>query len=237
MMLIPSGVSSKPFRSVNAGGEPHSCLDIAVPYRMVPHDDRFPQPLRVAVKDCFFLQGLRNSLCNAAYYDTMPSAPFTATVVESLIRKGAHILGLTKLSTLIGWEEPIDAVDYLTSFNPRADGYQSPAGSSSGSAAAIAAYDWLDCAIGTDTTGSGRRPALVNGVWQFRPSHEERLLYGLVKAYPRFDSSCVFARDLQTIERVARSWLKMGDESPPPRNRPYSIIYPLEYLPVENRDQ
>ncbi|EWG41130.1 hypothetical protein FVEG_15234 [Fusarium verticillioides 7600] len=39
------------------------------------------------------------------------------------------------------------------------DGYQSPAGSSSGSAAAVAAYDWLDCAIGTDTSGSGRRPA------------------------------------------------------------------------------
>ena len=237
MMLIPSGVRSKTFQSVNAGGERHGCLSIAVPHRMDPDDGESPQPLRVAVKDCYFLRGLQNSLFNSAYYDTFTFAPFTASVVEYLVRKGVHILGLTKLSTLIGWEEPMDAVDYLTPFDPRADGYQSPACSSSGSAIAVAAYDWLDCAIGTDTTGSGRRPALVNGVWQFRPSHEERLLYGLVKAYPRFDSPCVFARDLQTIERVARSWLKMGDESPPPRNRPYSIIYPLEYLPVENRDQ
>lgn len=64
----------------------------------------------------------------------------------------------------------MDAVDYPTAFNPRGDGYQSPAGSSSGSAAAVAAYDWLDCALGTDTSGSGRRPAIANGVWQFRPS-------------------------------------------------------------------
>lgn len=54
---------------------------------------------------------------------------------------------------MIGKEEPTEATDYHAPFNPRADGYQSPAGSSSGSAAAVATYDWLDFAIGTDTTG------------------------------------------------------------------------------------
>ena len=40
------------------------------------------------------------------------------------------------------------AVDYQAPWNPRADQYQSPTGSSSGSAAAIASYEWLDFTIG-----------------------------------------------------------------------------------------
>lgn len=49
------------------------------------------------------------------------------------------------------WEEPTEYIDYQAPWNPRADKYQSPGGSSSGSAAAIASYDWLDIAIGTDS--------------------------------------------------------------------------------------
>ena len=192
-------------------------------------------PLRIAVKDCYFLKGMKNSLCNSAYYNIMPPAPFTAAVVESLARDGSHILGLTKLSTMIGREEPMDAVDYLTPFNPRADGYQSPAGSSSGSAAAVAAYDWVDCAIGTDTSGSGRRPALVNGVWQFRPTHNPMYLNGLVKTYDRFDTPCVYARSLQILERVVRTWLGAhGHTQSSPRQ--YRIIYPLDYLPRKGHE-
>lgn len=202
---------------------------------MTSPDLPFSAP-RVAVKDCYFLKGLKNSLCNSAYYDAMPPAPFTATVVDSLIKDGALVLGLTKLSTLIGREEPTESVDFQTSFNPRGDGYQSPAGSSSGSAVAVAAYDWIDCAIGTDTSGSGRRPALVNGVWQFRPSHNPRYLDGLVKTYDRFDTPCAFARNLSILKHVAQSWLNTRVPNQF-RTRQYSIIYPLDYLPVDNQQQ
>lgn len=44
-----------------------------------------------------------------------------------------------------------DWVDQMCPFNPRADGYQQPSSSSSGPGAAIAAYDWLDNTIGSDT--------------------------------------------------------------------------------------
>ncbi|KAG6360963.1 hypothetical protein INS49_012031 [Diaporthe citri] len=100
-----------------------------------------------------------------AYYRLSEPATSTAFVVQTLTDRGHQIVGLTKLSSMMAREEPMDAVDFQTAFNPRGDGYQSPAGSSHGSAAAVAAYDWLDCAIGTDTSGSGRRPALVNGVF------------------------------------------------------------------------
>ncbi|KAF5622384.1 amidase signature domain protein [Fusarium tjaetaba] len=167
----------------------------------------------------------------------LPTGPYfyTDNKLHSVCRlyddeKGAFFSGLVPKLDLL----TTDAVDYPTAFNPRGDGYQSPAGSSSGSAAAVAAYDWLDCAIGTDTSGSGRRPALANGVWQFRPSHDSVSLRGLVKTYAIFDTSCVFARSVDVIRRVARSWIAAPSLD---KKRPYRLIYPLDYLPTENPEQ
>ncbi|EFY94312.1 amidase domain protein [Metarhizium robertsii] len=143
-------------------------------------------------------------------------APFTAQVVQALVKDGAHVLA----------------------FNPRGDGYQSPAGSSSGSAAAVAAYDWLDCALSTDTSGSGRRPAMANGVWQFRPSHDSISLSGLCNTYAKFDTPCVFARSLDILERVITTWIP-----PPPiapsksQSRSYRLIYSEDYMSEANTDQ
>jgi Asp-tRNA(Asn)/Glu-tRNA(Gln) amidotransferase A subunit family amidase len=73
-------------------------------------------------------------------------------VVQKLIDCGAIIVGKTKLSEFADAEDPTgDWVDYHCPFNPRGDGYLNPGGSSVGSGAAIAAYDWLDIAIGTDS--------------------------------------------------------------------------------------
>lgn len=181
---------------------------------------------------------MKTSLCNRAYYEMSDPAPFTAQVVQELVKDGAHVLGLTKLSSMVAREEPMDAVDYPTAFNPRGDGYQSPAGSSSGSAAALAAYDWLDCALGTDTSGSGRRPAMANGVWQFRPSHDSISLSGLCKTYAKFDTPCVFARSFGILQHVITTWIP----PPPmalskPQSRPYRLIYSDDYMSVANTDQ
>ncbi len=75
----------------------------------------------------------------------------TAKSIQKLIDAGAEIVGKSKLSSFAAREEPTECVDYQAPFNPRGDGYQSPAGSSSGSAAAVASYDWLDFAIWTDS--------------------------------------------------------------------------------------
>jgi Asp-tRNA(Asn)/Glu-tRNA(Gln) amidotransferase A subunit family amidase len=48
-------------------------------------------------------------------------------------------------------EHPMQSVDYQAPFNPRADGYLITGGSSGGTAAAIAAYDWLDIALCSDS--------------------------------------------------------------------------------------
>lgn len=82
-----------------------------------------------------------------------------------MVAAGAHVVAMTKLSSMIGKEEPTEATEYHVPFDPRGDGYQSPAGSSGGNAAAVATYGWLDFAIGTDTIGSAQRPALGNGIF------------------------------------------------------------------------
>lgn len=68
--------------------------------------------------------------------------------------KGAIVVGKTRLSSPTSEEDATEAVDYSAPFSPRRDGYQSPAGSRRGSAAAIGSYVWLDVATGTDSEHS-----------------------------------------------------------------------------------
>ena len=107
--------------------------------------------LRVAVKDIYEIEGLRTSVCNRAYYELYPPRSKTAACIEMLQNAGASIVGTTKLALFAATEEPIECVDFQAPWNPRGDGYQSPAGSSSGSGAAVAAYPWLDISIGSDS--------------------------------------------------------------------------------------
>ncbi|KAJ3541338.1 hypothetical protein NM208_g4657 [Fusarium decemcellulare] len=227
------------FQQLEAAGSLYACLGVAVPPRKLALPASSSYQLRVAVKDCYSLKGLKTSLCNRDYYEMSNPATPTAEAVQALLKDGAHILGLTKLSSMVAREEPLDAVDFPTAFNPRGDGYQSPAGSSSGSAVAVAAYDWVDCALGTDTSGSGRRPAMVNGVWQYRPSHDFVSRKGLVKTYDKFDTPCLFTRRLDIIRRVMVLWLSSlsrGFLRFPSRR--YNFVCPIDcFSIVKNRDQ
>ncbi|KAH7072493.1 amidase signature domain-containing protein [Paraphoma chrysanthemicola] len=68
---------------------------------------------------------------------------------------GAVIIGKTKTTQFALGERPTaDYVDQLAPFNPRGDGYQHPQGSSAGTGAGLASYDWMDIATGSDTGGS-----------------------------------------------------------------------------------
>ena len=126
---------------------------IAVPSRLRNHTGN-ETPLanwRVAVKDNFTIRGVRTSLCNRAYYELYQPATETAECLRRLFRRGAVIVGTTKLASFAATEEPLECIDFQAPWNPRADGYQSPAGSSSGSAVTIASYPWIDIAIGSDS--------------------------------------------------------------------------------------
>lgn len=75
----------------------------------------------------------------------------TADLIKHLIDLGAVIVGKTKMTAFASSEKPCDWWGFQCPFNPRADAHLTPGGSSTGSAAATAAYPWLDICIGSDS--------------------------------------------------------------------------------------
>jgi Asp-tRNA(Asn)/Glu-tRNA(Gln) amidotransferase A subunit family amidase len=82
----------------------------------------------------------------------------SADYVKKLLSLGAVILGKTKMTQFASSDEPTDQwIDFHCPFNPRGDMYQSPSGSSSGAAAALAGYDWVDYSVAGDCKDRQRR--------------------------------------------------------------------------------
>ncbi|MEX5669531.1 amidase family protein, partial [Pseudomonas neuropathica] len=81
-----------------------------------------------------------------------------------------------------------------TAANPRYPGYI-PGGSSSGSAAAVAAR-LCDFALGTDTGGSVRIPAACCGVYGLKPTFGRVSRKGVMPAHSTLDCVGPLARDM-----------------------------------------
>ena len=108
--------------------------------------------VRIAIKDIYDLNGVRTAASNRAFRDVYPARKRTANVIQRLIDDGAIIVGKTKTTTFADRELATqDWIDTHSPFNPRGDGYIWGGGSSTGSATAIAAYNWLDYAIASDS--------------------------------------------------------------------------------------
>lgn len=106
---------------------------------------------RIAVKDIYDIRGVKTGAGSQAHHALHEEATKTATSIQRLISMGAVIVGKTKTTSFASGMAPRDWVDYQCPFNPRGDAYLDPDCSSSGSAAAIAGYDWLDFSIGSDS--------------------------------------------------------------------------------------
>lgn len=138
-----------------------------------------------------------------------------AAVVARLRGAGAAILGTLNMhEAALGAHG--DNPFYGTCHNPRRIGY-SPGGSSSGSAAAVAA-GLCDAALGTDTLGSIRIPAAYCGVWGLKPTFGAVSNDGLALLDPGFDCIGPLAASLGVLERVWRAIAPQacgrGDDTP-----------------------
>ena len=141
----------------------------------------------VAVKDNIDVLGMpTTAACPAFSY--LPTQD--ATAVAKLRAAGAIIIGKTNLDQfatgLVGVRSP-----YGIPVNPvRAD--LVPGGSSSGSAVAVSA-GLVPLALGTDTAGSGRVPAMLNNIVGLKPSLGLISNAGLVPACRTLDCISVFS--------------------------------------------
>ncbi|TFV51725.1 allophanate hydrolase [Blastococcus sp. TF02A-35] len=177
--------------------------------RRVAAGERLPLAgLAAAVKNNVDVAGLPTTAgCPA--FATAPAAA-DAPAVARLRAAGAVVLGTTNLDQfatgLVGTRSPHGAVRDAR----RPD--RISGGSSSGSAVAVA-LGLVDLAVGTDTAGSGRVPAALQGVVGIKPTVGVVPVEGVVPACRSYDCVTVFARDLGTAEAAmaemaggARPW-------------------------------
>jgi len=175
----------------------------------------------VAVKDNIDVAGLpTTAACPAFSY--MPARD--ATAVARLRAAGAIIIGKTNLDQfatgLVGVRSP-----YGIPVNPiRRD--LIPGGSSSGSAVAVSA-GLVPLALGTDTAGSGRVPAMLNNIVGLKPSLGMISTAGVVPACRTLDCVSVFA--LTTDDAVAALAAMTGPDASDPfaRDRPLAAVTAL----------
>jgi len=162
--------------------------------------------MRFAVKDIIDVKGLRTGAGSAAYLRTYNKAEATAPSIQRLLDLGATFVGKTRTSQFAHGAQPWEFVDFEYSRNPRGDGHLTAGASSSGSACAIAAYNWLDFTVGSDTRGSIRKPAALVGAFGLRPSHGTLDMSGVVTLSEQMDTISFFTRDPIIFESLGRNW-------------------------------
>jgi Asp-tRNA(Asn)/Glu-tRNA(Gln) amidotransferase A subunit family amidase len=152
---------------------------------------RKPGPLSgipVGIKDIIATADMPTTNGSAVYKDHIPAAD--AWVVERLRNLGATIFGKT-VSTEFAWRHPGPTV------NPW-NVEHTPGGSSSGSAAAVAA-GIVPLALGSQTLGSVIRPAAFNGIVGLKPSFGAIPRTGVHPLSPSLDHLGLFARRVDDV--------------------------------------
>lgn len=125
-----------------------------------------------------------------------------ATLVNCLREAGAVILGKTVTTELAVYTPG-------KTRNPH-DPKRTPGGSSSGSAAAVAA-GMVPAAVGTQTNGSVIRPAAYCGVVGFKPSFGRISRRGVLLQSPPLDHIGVFGRSVGDVALVAKALMRFDD--------------------------
>ncbi|WP_151737640.1 allophanate hydrolase [Paenibacillus tengchongensis] len=156
-----------------------------------------------AVKDNIDVKGLPTTAACPAFAYTPEE---DAAVVARLIAAGAIPVGKSNLDQfatgLVGVRSP-----YGEAHNALRPEYIS-GGSSSGSAVAVARGQAV-FGLGTDTAGSGRVPAALNGLVGYKPSLGAWPVRGVVPACASLDCVTVFAHNLAdalTVDRAVRGF-------------------------------
>lgn len=143
----------------------------------------------IGVKDVIYTQDMPTEMGSPIFRGYMP--PYSATVVRQLEAAGAFVLGKTVTTEFAG-QRPAGKTR-----NPW-NAAHTPGGSSSGSAAAVAA-GFVPGALGTQTRGSVIRPAAYCGVVGYKPSAGLVSRTGVYPASHTLDHVGMFARSVDDV--------------------------------------
>ena len=161
----------------------------------------------LGVKDLFDTAGVRTTYGSGLYSDHVPER--TALAVQRLLDAGAVLVGKTHLPEF-AWSVLGQSPWYGTCGNPAAPG-RTTGGSSSGSAAALAA-GLCELALGTDTGCSVRLPSAACDTVGLKSQWGLIPLDGVFPLCPTLDTIGPMAR---SVEDVALMWSVLTDRAAP----------------------
>jgi amidase len=161
--------------------------------------------LTFMVKDMIDVAGYTTGVGNPDWLLDAGVAAASAHTVTRLLAAGATCTGKTRTDEL-AYSLSGTNDHYGTPPNPH-DATRTSGGSSSGSAAAVAAGR-CDFALGTDTGGSVRVPAGYCGLYGLRPSHGRVSVDGVVPLAPSFDTVGWFTREASVARKIGKVLLQ-----------------------------
>jgi amidase len=173
-------------------------------------------------KDNYNTAGIPTSGGSAALKHSVPSE--NAFVVQKLIDEGAILIGKSNMSELAA---SYGRLGYSSAGGLTVNPYNTArdvSGSSSGSAAAIAA-DFAAFALGTDTAGSVRGPASVAGLVGLRPTLGLTSRTGVIPLSLTFDTTGILARSIEDLTFVLDAIAGVDAEDAATRQQPVHGSY------------
>ncbi len=179
----------------------------------------------LGVKDVFEAAGMPTEYNSPLYRGHRSSRD--ATCVAALRAEGAIVLGKTSTVEFAS----LGRVPVTT--NPH-DATRTPGGTSSGSAAAVAA-GMVPVALATQTGGSAIRPASFCGVAAIKPTYGVVSTDGLRPYAPSLDTVAWMARSVDDLALVARA-LRIGREPGRGTPRPSFGLYRTPYWDAAGPD-
>jgi amidase len=155
--------------------------------------------LTFATKDIFDIAGRVTGCGNPDWLASHAPAANDAAAVQKLLDGGARMLGKT-ITDELAFSLNGQNFHYGTPRNAVTP-ERVPGGSSCGSASAVG-HGIVDLALGSDTGGSVRIPACLNGIFGIRPTHDAVDSTGVMPLARSFDTVGWFARDARTLSRA-----------------------------------
>jgi len=171
------------------------------------HSGAAPGPLQgvpIGVKDIFATAGVPTEMGSPAFAGHIPDR--SARVIERMEARGGFVMGKT-VTTECAFLFPGKT---RNPWNP----LHTPGGSSSGSAAAVAA-GFVPAALGTQTNGSVIRPAAFCGVVGFKPTQGLIPIAGALTFSHTLDQPGIFTRCVEDAAFLAASLADDGAQFSP----------------------